>query len=287
MAQWSARWLVGYGSRRASTVRQARVHLALVDARLGHLLLTDVRPSTVRDFVAGLAADGYAPSTVYAVHRRLAQVLGDAVHDGVLARNPCSRRTSPSTAAAKPYVATTAQVWALHDAVAEHVRPAILLGAFAGLRLAEVAGLATEHVDFMRGAIRPEVQWGGVPLKTPASRQSIPIPRELATALATSAATVVSDAAGRPVAPWTIGRAVRAAKGEVDGIPAAFTFHDLRHYYASMLIASGLDVKTVQTRLRHASASTTLNVYGHLMEGADDASRAAVGAAFAAGSASG
>jgi integrase-like protein len=39
---------------------------------------------------------------------------------------------------------------------------------------------------------------------------------------------------------------------------------DLRHYYASMLIASRANVKVVQARLGHASAKTTLDTYSHL-----------------------
>jgi integrase len=57
--------------------------------------------------------------------------------------------------------------------------------------------------------------------------------------------------------------------------------HDLRHYFASLLISDGLDVKAVQARLRHASAKTTLDVYGHLWPDKDEASRAAVAAAIA------
>ena len=37
-----------------------------------------------------------------------------------------------------------------------------------------------------------------------------------------------------------------------------FRFHDLRHYLASLLIGSGLDVEVVQHRLRHGRAETTL-----------------------------
>ena len=59
-------------------------------------------------------------------------------------------------------------------------------------------------------------------------------------------------------------------------------FHDLRHYLASLLIASGADIKTVQARMRHATAATTLDVYGHLWPDADESTRAAVGAAIAA-----
>lgn len=278
--EWCERWLVGYGTRRESTVRQARVHLRLIDRHLGHLPLAEVTPSVVRGFMTALKAGGLSTSYVYAVHRRLSQVLADAVHDGVLARNPCSRRTSPGAAEARPYVATTAQVWALHDAVPAMIRPAILLGAFAGLRTAEACGLRASDVDFMRGIVRPEVQYGGGPLKSRTAGTPVPIPRELATMLATRHETVVADEAGRPVAPWTVTRAVQSARGEVDGLPEGFRFHDLRHYFASMLIASGLDVKTVQTRLRHASAMTTLNTYGHLMDDGDESTRSAVSAAL-------
>lgn len=86
---------------------------------------------------------------------------------------------------------------------------------------------------------------------------------------------------GQPVPPWRIARAVVATREQVEGLPERFTFHDLRHYFASMLIASGLDVKIVQTRLRHASVVTTLQTYGHLMPDADETSRSAVSAALA------
>ena len=122
--------------------------------------------------------------------------MSDAVHDGVIARNPCSRRTSPGTGSQRPYVATTEQVWVLHDAVPAGIRPAVLLGAFVGLRLAEAAALRAEDVD----------------------------------------------------------------------------------YFASLLIADGLDVKTVQARLRHASAKTMLDVYGHLWPDRDASTRSAVAA---------
>jgi integrase len=47
-------------------------------------------------------------------------------------------------------------------------------------------------------------------------------------------------------------------------LPDGFRFHDLRHYFASLLIASGLDVETVRQRLRRGSATTTLNAYGQM-----------------------
>lgn len=84
--------------------------------------------------------------------------------------------------------------------------------------------------------------------------------------------TLVDDEWGSPAGPWTIERAIRAAREQV-GLPDGFSFHDLRHHFASLLIASGLDVKVVQARLRHASAKTTLDTYGHLWPDRDDSSR--------------
>jgi hypothetical protein len=51
----------------------------------------------------------------------------------------------------------------------------------------------------------------------------------------------------------------------------------LRHHLASLLIDSGCDVKTVQARMRHSSAKTTLDVYGHMWPDKDETTRAAIG----------
>ena len=62
----------------------------------------------------------------------------------------------------------------------------------------------------------------------------------------------------------------------MDGLPDGFLYHDLRHYFASLLIASDADVKTVQARLRQASAKSTLDCYGHLWPDRDESTRAAI-----------
>ena len=75
---------------------------------------------------------------------------------------------------------------------------------------------------------------------------------------------------------------MRTARDTVEGLPEGFRYHDLRHYFASLLIASGADVKVVQKRLCHASAMTTLNTYGHMWPDADESTRAAVAVVLAA-----
>lgn len=49
---------------------------------------------------------------------------------------------------------------------------------------------------------------------------------------------------------------------ELAGFPT-LKFHELRHTQATQLLANGVDVKTVQTRMGHANAALTLNWYAH------------------------
>ena len=72
-----------------------------------------------------------------------------------------------------------------------------------------------------------------------------------------------------------MGRAVSAA-----GLPRRTTTHDLRHHYASVLLAAGESVVAVAERLGHEDASLVLSTYGHLMPDSDDRTRSAVDAAW-------
>lgn len=280
---WCDVWIEGYKINRPSTVRQAEVHLARIRKAFGPMQLSAVRPSHVRTWTAQLAAEGLSESYIYALHSRLSQLFSDAVHDGLIAKSPCSRRTSPPAGKPKAYVATTEQVWALYEAFPEHLRPAVLTGAFLGTRRAEACGLMVGDLDLMRGIWQPTQQYPSEPLKTKVSTTPVPFPQSLALQLAAHIAAtdrrggwLFANEWGQQLTPWTLERAVRSARAKVPGLPPTFTYHDLRHYFASLLIASGADVKIVQTRMRHASAKTTLDTYGHLWPDTDASTRTAV-----------
>jgi integrase len=55
--------------------------------------------------------------------------------------------------------------------------------------------------------------------------------------------------------------------------------HGLRHTHVSQLIAAGLDVLTISRRIGHASATTTLKVYGHMFSNTDEKAAAIIEAA--------
>jgi integrase len=149
-------------------------------------------------------------------------------------------------------------------------------------------GLRVEDIDFLRGVVHPRVQYPAKRLKTKVSQTPIPVPASLVAECSAQISayergeTLLTGAGGRQLSPWAIERAMRKARSKVNGLPAGFRYHDLRHYFASLLIADGADVKTVQARLRHASAKTTLDAYGHIWPGRDESTRAAVDAVLTA-----
>jgi integrase len=61
-------------------------------------------------------------------------------------------------------------------------------------------------------------------------------------------------------------------------------FHDVRHTHISLLLAEGEPVLDVAARVGHASATMTLNMYGHVIEGREAGTAAAFAKAIAGGS---
>ncbi len=136
------------------------------------------------------------------------------------------------------------------------------------------------------------------PPKTKASRRTVPLPRVAVDALARhlaafppAAQTIVcrdehrtwtesvellfTTETGAPVRRSNFSRHWRKAVAAV-GAPEGTTFHDLRHFYASLLIRHGESVKVVQARLGHATAAETLDTYSHLWPDSEDRTRLAV-----------
>jgi integrase len=173
------------------------------------------------------------------------------------------------------------------------------------MRIGEALGLNVSDVDFLRRTVKVQRQRlpnGRIgPVKTRKSARTVPLGKVVIDELAAHLAAFPSDGplfilpTGKPLAyrTWRYiwanaakveakARADAAAKthSDVKTVPLDMDTHALRHFYASALIAGGASVKVVQSRLGHASAVVTLNVYGHLWPGEDDLTRAVMDAAF-------
>lgn len=289
--QWAARQVWVEGTERA-------MRLAVSSAPFGDLELRAIRPSHVEQWVK-IMKDGDPKATrprklaVGTIHTRvnnLRAVLRAAVRDRLIATDPTAdvalpRRRKTEAALSLP---TADQVRGLIASAEDSFAPFVALCAFAGLRLGEAAGLKVGDVDFLRRTLRVSRQVqrvsGGSEIRAPkyGSERTVYLPDALLDVLSRHVATLDGEGPdrwlfrgenGNPPHQTTCGGRWRKTK-KAAGV-GAMKLHDLRHYFASGLIAAGCDVVTVQRALGHSSATTTLNTYSHLWPSAEDRTRQA------------
>jgi len=292
-ALWAERQVWASGTRRAMDLAAGAVTFADVPLRL-------LRRSHVEDWVKAMqTADrgprrerGLAPGTIRTRFNNVRTVLRAAVADRRITTDPSEGVRLPRgrRAEAAMLLPTVDQVRDLLDAADAGFRPFVALCAFAGLRLGEAAAVQLGDVD--AGAlllhVRRQVQrakGAQVEITPPkyGSERTVFIPVGLAAMLNEH---IERTRERRQDLPWlflgaedlpphqnTVGywwHKTRAAAG----VPTMH-LHDLRHFFASGLIAAGCDVVTVQRALGHSSPTVTLRTYAHLWPDAADRTRTA------------
>jgi integrase len=246
---------------------------------------------------------GVSARTTRYVHTIARKALADAVRKGLVVRNVADAADPPSHSAAK---APEAKSWSPdelrtfleHEAVRAHeLYPLLVLAGTTGMRRGELCGLAWADVDLDRlyltvrrqaTALRGEVSIG--PVKTDRSRRRVDLdPVTVSVLRAHEAARreqrvligsgwrdeglVFSSHDGSVLHPDRVTtaftRLVKATRSP------RITFHGLRHSHAAHMIEAGQHTKHIADRLGHASASFTLDRYGHsAAEGLARAARA-------------
>ena len=287
--QWSSRQVWERGTMLAAQQAAASVTFADVPMR-------QIRPSHVQQWIKAMSRpastrkSGLAPSTIRTRYNYVHISLRAAVLDRVIKADPSAGVALPRTrkASAAMTIPTPEEVGTALEVAAPWFQPFIAACAFAGLRLGEAAGLQIADVDFLRRTLSVRHQLQGetsttMELVAPkfGSERVVYVPAELVTLFSEHVARTGGPGGwmfsrdGVPLNRNSAGhqwRQVRKDAG-LDG----YTLHDLRHFYASGLIASGCDVVTVQRALGHSSATITLGVYSHLWPTAEDRTRAAAG----------
>lgn len=262
------------------------VYPAFGDRRIGTITRTDVQ-----SFVSAISA-GLAPSTTETVYAVLRAMMQAAVTDDpqVITASPCVRIRLPKAEKRVVEPRPAAAIAALHEAITPRYRIMVVLGAGLGLREGEAFGLTVPRVDFLRRRVhvQEQAQAGALaPLKTEASRRLIPADDWVLTTITSHMqqygpgpdGVIVTNAAGRIAQRNAFGWCWREAVAAA-GLPEGTRYHDLRHFYASCLIAANLNPKVIQARLGHASITETMDTYGHLFPDSEDLGRGAVEAAL-------
>lgn len=273
-----------------------------VDATpLGARRLAAVRPSEVQGWVTDRAGV-LAPTTLRQLVKLVRSAFTAAALDRLVAATPFQRITLPRTEQERVVPLSVLQVRALADAMPlgrgrrsgpGPYRAMVIVQAALGLRLGELLALRVEDVDFLRRSVRIEWQIAQktrerVPPKTPRSRRTLPLPAVAAESISEhlrhfppgDGGLLFHTANGLPLWHEHYGTRVFKRAATAAKLPASTTSHDLRHHFASVLLAAGESVVAVAERLGHENATLVLEVYGHLMPDSEDRTRKAIEAAW-------
>jgi len=237
----------------------------------------------------------YAPRIVQWARALTNMMMNHAVRLGVVARNPVGLTKGPKMPQQQMQFWQPEEARAFLVHVQGHRLEALFyLALVTGMRKSELLGLRWGDLEGDALSVRQTVtlvrnvaMFG--PPKTDGSARTLLLSPDVLAQLAVrrlafeaerSAAgedwqehdLVFGQPKGAAMIPWTLDHhwiSVRNSSGVKQ-----IRFHDLRHTYATLAIAQGLDIRLVAERLGHAHPSITLNVYAHILN--DQRKRAAI-----------
>jgi integrase len=259
------------------------------------LRLTDITPRHVHDFVEWLADDEkqgqrLSDQSIANAATPVRAALATARRKGELRTNPASDLALPRRGRVHDAgdhdddehnvkALSREQLRLLLEMTPPRYRLLIELVASTGLRISEAIGLQRKHVHLdgsrphvkvRRAVVRRRVEGP----KTKYGRREVPLPHSLVLVLRAHLAALPDDAeavvfpnaVGTPLDPHTVRRDFLGAAMEEIGA-SGLSFHALRHTYASLQLARGVNVVALSRVLGHHSAAFTLATYTHLLPG--------------------
>jgi len=232
----------------------------------------------------GRRGDGYSDKSIANQHGLLSAMLDTAVRDRHIDTSPCEhvalpRRTEHQDAARRFFLEE--EFWALWETITPHYRPLLESLVGTGHRWGEGEALLVADVD-LRGRLRinkaAKNDGNGRrivgPTKTRKSNRVVTVDEQL---LETYERLVHNrEPHERLFLAPRGGNLHHKVFWQDAWVPACKRLgwdphpriHDLRHTHASWLIAEDVSMKVIQERLGHESLKTTMDLYGHLLPGA-------------------
>jgi integrase len=299
VADVARRWLETKEHRVAASTfafYAGHVRLYIIPA-LGSLRAEALRPAHIEAAIATLARGArndrqkgmLSARTVAHCFTTVRTMLRWAVKMGILVRNVAESVEPPRSERHEMQALDAAGVAAVLEAAAgTELQAAIAVAVGTGLRRGELLGLRWSDIDLTanRLTVRRSVERvKGVtrtkPPKTLRSARTIALPPFVADILrsehAKKAARCLNRGAGRDEDGWVFVR-VDGSQWEPGAFSLAFArfvkqkrlphvrFHDLRHSFGTLALASGVDLQTVSRALGHESAAITSRIYVHAIE---------------------
>lgn len=289
VAQWLDIWTAEYlGAVKPATVSSYKTIINThLKPGLGAIKLENLTPHTIQGFYNSLTV---SPKTTKNIHGVFHKALQQAVANAYIRFNPTDPCVLPRIEKKEIAPLDDVQISAFLKAIKGHrFEDLFLVTLFTGLREGEVLGLTWDCVDLTKGTllvnkqlqfVRGKKEYSLVPTKNSKGRR-IALAPFIVTVLHrvrysqlvnkmrygecwSDSGFVFTDELGCHLKHITVYKSFKKVVADI-GSPET-RFHDLRHSYAVASIRSGDDIKTVQENLGHATASFTLDVYGHVTE---------------------
>lgn len=241
----------------------------------GDVRLTAITTADIQRYVAARNAEGKAPSTIKRALAVLKAMFNWAVEVGYLKQNPAEKCKAPKAKLIEMDFLSPAEIRIFLDAVPNEWKPFFHTAIFTGMRTGEIIGLRWSDIDWHNHAIMVRRSVWNNEFQDPKSYDSaraigmspslektLKDYREVARE--SEFDLVFCNEVGKPLDVNNVrNRVFNKALAEA-GL-RRIRLHDLRHTFASLLIHQGENLKYVQQQLGHASITTTVNRYGHLM----------------------
>jgi len=254
--------------------------------RFGDAPLRAITNSGVRQWVSDLLTSGLSAATTRKAVFALRQCLAAAIADNRLQFNPATAIPLPTERQKPARYLSQFEVERLVDETPRQYRALVLVGAYAGLRWGEAAGLRRRDIDPLRSRIhivhtavevRGRVTLDNEP-KTTRSKRSVPVARSIMRRLEEHLLEFVDGSADSLVFTAPGGGPLFRSWGRTVLRPASIranlndiTFHALRHSFVAIMVAAGCNVREVSEWAGHNSVAFTLTRYGGLFEDGADA----------------
>ena len=260
----------------------------------------ETKTSQKQAFKPSATGKALSNKTILNYHRLISSVLETAVKWQIIFSNPCKRVDAPKAERKEARYLDEKQSMEILQALSDEplkYRALFTLLLYSGMRRGEICGLSWQDIDFKSGIIdinKSSLYLPGKGIfddktKNASSMRSIKIPSFVVELLQelrkeqiqeimkqgtawqgtlSASAKVFTRADGKPIHPCSVTDWFEKFLKR-HNLPDVCV-HSLRHTNATLMIASGVDLRTVSKRLGHAQMTTTANIYTHAIRTADE-----------------
>ncbi|AEE95743.1 site-specific integrase [Mahella australiensis] len=258
---------------------------------LGRIELAKLKPITIQRYYNMLKEEGkLSDTTINYHHRLLSKALKQAVKWQYISKNPCDAVDTPKKRNVEMKIWNIENVKKAEQVFANSpIFIHVMLAIYTGMREGELCGLRWEDINFKDGTctIRRTAQRVDKELifkepKTDTSTRVVALPQNIIEMLKQEKKKQAENKIllgsaydnnyegyisvwedGHFKEPDYVSKKFHKMLAATPELPM-IRFHDLRHTHASLMLASGANMKVVSERLGHSQIGITMDLYSHV-----------------------